>query len=310
MSGATNSVLARKIERSKRVAPASTALADFVAALGKAAAEAFGELLSTEVEAEIGCGEARLPDSVINAAGAGIYYWALGERGALSALATIAPGFAAIVGERLLGGELSQPDEDAAPSLLDHQMGGVLVDALIRAVNRVLAKRARNGAKAEALCGKRGARSPSEALADLDPMQTQCLTISLKLGGIDVRGAIRAYFSSAYLESCGLCGEIEARPPGGADDGAWTRRLRNNILYTPLPVSAVLGRIHTNVGALSRLQIGQVFELEPDAINSLEISAPTDAGPAVIARARLGSIQSKKAIKLMTPIDPEFIRGL
>lgn len=309
MSGARNSVLAQKIERAKRAAPASTDLGDFAAALGKAVGEAFSELLSTEVEADIGCGEARLPDSVINAAAAGIYYWAVGERGGLSALATITPGFAAIAGERLLGGDLTQPNEDATPTLLDHQMGGILVEALIRAVNRVLAKRARSGAKAEALTGKRGARSPSEALADLDPIETQCLTIGLKLGGVEARGAVRTYFTCAYLNNCGLCGDVAAHSRPAAD-GAWTRRLRNTILYTPLPVSAVLGRIHTNVGALSRLQIGQVLELGPDAINSLEISAPTDSGPAVIARARLGSLQSKKAIKLTTPIDPEFIRGL
>lgn len=309
MSGAKNSVLAQKIERAKRAAPASTDLGDFAVALGKTVSEAFGELLSNEVETSIDCGQARLPDAVISSARDGIYYWVVGERGGLGALTTINPGFAAIVGERLLGGDLAQPNEDAAPTLLDHQMGGLLVDALIRAVNRTLAKRARKGAKAEALTGKRGARSPSEALADLDPIETQCLTINLKLGDIEVRGAIRAYFTHAYLDNCGLGGGAETEPQAGADKG-WPRRLRNNILYTPLPVSATLGRISTNVGALSRLQIGQVLELEADAINSLEISAPTDSGPALIARARLGSIQSKKAVKLTTPIDPEFIRGL
>lgn len=308
MSGVKTSVLAQKIARAKRAAPASSDIAEFVSAFGKALEETIGELLGAPTEAKIAHGEAKLPEAIENAASPGVYYWLTGERGSLCALATIAPGFAAAVGERLLGGDLEQPSEDVTPSLLDHQMGGVVVDAISRGVNRVLAKRARSGARGEAISGKRGARSPAEALADIDPMLSLCLTCDLVFGDLRALGAMRIYFSAAYLAGVGAYGATPQRSQ--EKDAAWARRIRNNILHTEIPLSAVLGRIHTNVGALSRLKIDQVLELESDALNALEISAPTEAGPALIARARLGSYQSNKAIKLTTPIDPAFFIGL
>jgi len=308
MSGAKASVLAQKIGRVKRAAPAPSGLAEFAAALGKAAEEAVGELLSASLEASVESGDARLPEALASAPNPGVYYWLLGDQGSLCALAVIAPEFAAVASERLLGGELGPPAENVSSSLLDHEMAGLLADVLSRAVNHVLTKRSHQGVRRDSLVGRRGARSPQGALAGLDPTQAFSVSIRLAYAGGEAPAAIRLHFPAAFLDRAGLHGGAHSPKCPDPEDVSWASRLRKNLLHTEIPLSAVLGRIRTNVGDLSRLKAGQVFDLEPDAINSLEISAATRLGPAVIVRARLGSYHSNKAIKLTSPIDPDFIR--
>lgn len=309
MSSSQASVLARKIESAKRGAPSASGLVKFTSAIGKSFEEAISSLLGGEFDASTECADAALPEAVAAEAGPRIYYWLLGENGAPCALAVLSPAFAAVISERLLGGDLRAPGEEDTSSLLDFQMSGVVADLFLRALTGVLAKQAQ-ASPSPALTAKRGARTPAEALSGFEPMDATCITLRVSYDGHDAPRAVRLYFPAAFIDAAGLHADAQfpaLRAPG---DPMWPRKMRRNILNTEISLSAVLGRVKTNVGSLSRLEIGQIFDLDPDALSRIEIAATTDEGPAIVARARLGAYQSNKAVKLTTPIDPDFLAGL
>lgn len=308
MSSANTSVLAKKIERAKKAAPASSDLSDFVAAAGKAMQDEIAELVVSPLEATAKSSDARLPEALAEATDPGVYYWLVAGDGSPCALAVVAPGFAAALAERLLGGEFAAPAAETESSLLDYEMSGLLADAMSRAINSVAAKRTKTISNNTVLADKRGARSPAAAFADLDPMRALCVSLDLAYGDNSAPEAIRLFILTRFLDRTGVSGA--SNKAGDTHDAAWAQRLRTTILHTELPLDAVLGRIRTNIGELSRLAVGQVLDLEGEALNALEVTAVTDAGPSIVARARLGSYQSHKAIKLTTPIEREFIRDL
>lgn len=309
MSSSQASVLARKIESAKRGAPSASGLSKFTSAVGKSFEEAMSSLLGETVEASTDCANAALPEAIISEAGQRIYYWLLGDNGAPCALAVFSPAFGAVLSERLLGGDLRAPGEEDTSTLLEFQMAGVVADLLLKTLSKVLEKQAQV-LPAPVLSAKRGARTPAEALSGFEPVETNCVTLRVSYDGHDAPRAVRLYFTDAFIDSAGLHADSRVPLLSAPKDPNWPKKMRRNILNTEISLSAVLGRVKTNVGALSRLEVGQVFDLDPDALSGIEISASTDEGPAVIARARLGAVQSNKAVKLTTPIDADFIAGL
>lgn len=308
MSSSHISVLTRKIESAKRAAPNASGLEKFTEALEKGLREALSALLDGEIEATLERSGAQLPDALAAAPNPGVYYWLTGENAAPCALCVVSPSFASVLSERLLGGDLRAPNQEAAAGLIDFQMAGVLADNIIRILNQALTKYS-SAQTRPTVTARRGVRSPSDAVGGFEPSAATCLSARLAYAGQEAAGAIKLYLPAAFIESAGLdAGGLPALRKQGQDP-VWMEKMRRNILNTEIPLCAVLERISTNVGALSKLEVGQVFDLCPEALGNIEISVMTKAGPETVARARLGAVQQNKAIKLTTPIDPAFAEG-
>ncbi|MBB5517403.1 FliM/FliN family flagellar motor switch protein [Amphiplicatus metriothermophilus] len=313
------SLLARKIGAGKAGAaapggPASAGAPDaldarFPAAVAKTAQITLSALLQADVEAApAATGQGLLAEFLEDLPDPGVYYWLTDARGAPAALMAVAPAFAAALTVRLLGGELAAPEDGARAEALDFDMAGALADLLAPALSETFAKKL--AAAPGLLRGRRGARARREAMGDHEESAAIHLTLDLAYEGAAAPGAIRLAFLRGFLEEAGLARGGAENAPLCARDESWSQALRRNILASEFPLTVVLDRIETNVGDLSRLQVGQVIELSPGAMQALDICVDTAAGPAVIAKGRLGAVQSRKAVKLASDIDPDFLSGL
>lgn len=309
MSDATLSVLARMAGGSRPPASSSD-LGAFAAGVAKAVKTASAALLSTEIEASVSsCASGLLADRLQDKPDSGVYYWVNDDHGAPAALFVIDPAFAAAMTERLLGGGLPAPSAEAEPSVLSFDMASALIDVAAPALSAVFAKLA-DSASAPSLRGKRGARLKRQALLEAETLTVNAVTLDLAYNGAEAKGAAAILFAQAFVDRLGLGGEAKLPALAKAAQGDWSARLKRNVLACELPLAVVIESFATNIGELSRLSVGQTIDLDPEALNALDISAMTDAGPVSIAKGRLGAMQSKKAVKLTTGIDPDFLRGL
>jgi flagellar motor switch protein FliM len=305
MPNATMSALIRK-----REAPKPQPGLEYAALLkhvSKAAQIVFSDLLQGEVEAKARAGGSRrLVSLLAGAPDPGVYYWVTDEEGAPSLLLTMSGAFAAVLTERLLGGPLRAPEGEAVASRLEFEMAGSLVDVMVPALNGVVAKVA-PGAPDEALGGKRGLVSPAAVMNEIEELEMAVIAFDLEIGGAVAASAVQALFTRSFLERQGLIEQEAGASEAGPE---WTGGLKRNLLVAEIPLSAIVARIPSTVGDLSRLEIGQFLEIEDDALGGLDLVAATEKGPAIVARGRLGAFMTKKAVKLTTEVDPEFIAGL
>ncbi len=275
--------------------------------VSKSAQTVFTELLQGEVEVKAKAGGSRrLVSLLAGAPDPGVYYWVTDDEGAPALLVTVSGPFAALLTERLLGGPLRAPEGEAPATRLEFDMAGSLVDVITPALNAVIAKCAPS-APAEPLGGKRGLTSPLVAMNEIEELEMAAIAIDLEFAGATAPTAAQLLFVRSFLQRLGL---IETEGGGSETAPAWSGGLKRNLLAAEIPLAAIVARIPSTVGDLSRLEIGQVLELGGDALGALDLVAATEKGPAVIAKGRLGAFMSKKAVKLTTPVDPDFVAGL
>jgi len=310
MSDATLSVLARMAGDSRPATASSSDLGAFAAAVAKAVKTASASLLSSEIETSVAaCSSAPLAEKLQTKPDPGVYYWVNDESGAPAALFAIEPAFAASMTERLLGGELTAPAAEAEPSILIFDMASALIDVAAPALSAIFAKLT-DARSAPSLRGKRGARAKAQAMLDVEALPVCAVKLDFSYGEKEAKGAVEILFAQSFVDRLGLGGD--AKPSAVAKNAGsdWSARLKRNVLACEIPLAVIIDSFATNIGELSRLSVGQTIDLDPEALSALDISAITDAGPVSVAKGRLGAMQSKKAVKLTTGIDPDFIRGL
>lgn len=307
MTSEKSSVLAKKIAAARNKASPSSNVEDFAAAVAAAVAKNAAALLEAECAACAAMKGGLLGAALDGAADPGIYYWLTDASSEPALLLAVDPRFANVMTTRLLGGELTSPPAEAAATAVDFEMAASLVDLLTAPLNALLQKP--NSAPARlSSTGRRGARTLKEVLRERETLAVCAFDIELAVETAKHPKAISLIFARSFLERAGVF-TLAAQPAKAAASG-WTPALRRNLLNIEIPLAVILGRLMTSVGDLSRLQVGQVIDLNPNALASLEISAATSAGPAYVARGRLGSWQARKAVKLTTDVDQDFVRGL
>jgi flagellar motor switch protein FliM len=304
MADGGTSVLAKKIEAARKKAGGSVDLTGFTAALQSAVAKAASALIEEECKAAATARAGALADLLAGGADPGVYYWLADSSGEPALLIAVNPAFASLLTIRLLGGELSAPAVGAATTI-DFEMSASLIDTLLAPLNLLFDRTKKTSLAAS---GRRGARTFKETLRDRERTTGFAFAIDLDIGGASLDSAVTLIFTEAFLQKAGLVG-------GGASESKtnaaeWARRLRRNLLAVEIPLTVVLDRVSTNVGELSRLQVGQVIDIDANALQRLDIAASTSAGPASVARGRLGSWQARKAVKLTTEVDADFLSGL
>lgn len=307
MPNATMSALVRKKE-----APKPAPGAEFAALLkvvGKTSDAVFESLLQGDVETRTrGGGSRRLASHLAGASDPGIYYWTFDETGAPAALFLVSNGFAAALTERLLGGPLPAPEAESPYTMLHADMAAAFIDVMAPALNAAFAKAAPEIGE-EAIGGKAFYASPALAMAEREEIELAAVAFDLSFGGGEAPAAATVLFSRALLERCGLV-ETGSEAASSPTDSGWGDGLKRNLMTAELRLSAVAARLPSTVGALSQLEVGQVIGLDAGALADLDLVAETAKGSATVARGRLGAWRGRKAVKLTTAIDRDFIEGL
>lgn len=304
MPNATMSALIRKREAPKPAPGAE--FAPLLKVLGKMGEGVFADLLQGEVAAKVrAAGARRLISLLADAPDPGVYCWLTDDTAAATLLAQPSNAFAALLMERLLGGALAAPAGEAPFSTLAFDMAGSFIDVMTPALNAALAKFAPDIGE-EALGGRRMLQSPAIAMAEIEDLEVAAFAFDLEIGGGALPNAVQLYFARGFLERLGVGAEgaVAETPP------EWSDGLKRNLLTAEIPLRAVADRIASTVGDLSRLEVGQIVALSPDALADVEIVATTNKGPTLVARARLGGLNGKKAVKLTTEVDADFVAGL
>lgn len=305
MPNATMSALIRK-----REAPKPQPGLEYAALLKhvtKACQGVFPDLLQGEVTVKLKAGGSRRLISLLaGAPDPGVYYWVTDEEGAPALLLTMSGPFASMLTERLLGGPLRAPEGEGAASRLEFEMAGSLIDVLSPALNGAFLKVSPT-APEEALGGKRGLVSPAAVMLEIEELEMSSIVIDLEIAGSSAPAAVQLLFVRSFLERLGL---MDVEGAGSAAGPEWSGGLKRNLLIAEIPLAAIVGRIPSTVGDLSRLEIGQLLELNDDALGGLDLVASTEKGPATIAKGRLGAFMTNKAVKLTTAVDPDFLAGL
>ncbi len=310
MSAVNPSLLAQKIASTNSGAESFPGLSEFGDAISKALGSGVGALLQHPVTATISSnGVTSLKGEFQDSAAHGIYYWVLDDAGTEAMLVNITPSFSAVTTERLLGGDLVAPSQDQVSTNLDFQMSESLVTVITAALNIICQKQS-EGQKRIELMGQRGVRTPKEVVGDLNISAINKMVVDFQFHEFQAPKAITLYFPISFIEQIGLAHQQTAPKAIVNQNTPWSDKFRQHVLNSELPLTAVLDYISTTVGELSRLQVGQIIDLHPNALRSLEVTVMTDTGPTNLAHGRLGSYQNNKAIKLTTRIDQDFISGL
>lgn len=306
MPNAAMTALVRKREAPKP-APGQE-FAPLVTALDKAARQVFADLLQTEVEVKArAAGSRRLASFLAGAVNPGNYYWVFDETGEPAMLVHISGAFAAALTERLLGGGAAPSEGDAPYSTLNFEISGAFVDVATPAFNAAFAKLS-PAAGEEALGGKLGQPNPAVVIAEREELEMVSVMFDLEYGGGTVANAAQLYFSRLVLERLGVVASDDDAPASTPPE--WSDGLKRNLMIAEIPLTAIAARWSSNIGALSHLEVGQFVEIGDGALEDLELVAETSMGPAVVARGRLGGLRGAKAVKLTSPIDPDFVDGL
>lgn len=305
MKNAALSALVRKREAPKPAPGAD--YAPLLKVLTKFSQPALCELLRADAEVKArAAGSRRLAAQLAGAADPGVYYWLTDESGAPALLISVASSFAAALTERLLGGPLKLQDASDKIGALEFEMAGSLVDLLTPAVNAALFKLSPSCGD-ELFGGKKGLRLPAHVIVDREEMEVVGVSLDIEAEGASMNGFVQLYFARGVLEAHGLIAiEGGARPA----DTTWSAKMRRSLLTAEIPLTAIVDRIPSTVGDLSRLKVGQVIDIRDEALAGLELVATTVDGPATVAFGRLGAFHARKAVKLSGPIDPAFFSGL
>jgi flagellar motor switch protein FliM len=306
MADEKTSVLAKKIHAAKSSAASSSDISGFALQLAKITEKKTGELLEAEAVANASTQFGELGALLAGGADPGVYYWIADASGEPALLFSVAPGFANTITARLLGGELNATTDMPSASGVDFDMASALVDIMMEPVGALLQRTSKNVRLPAA--SRRGMQTLKEVLRERDRLPAAAITFDLDFEGKAAPKAFNLIFTASFLERAGVM-QTSAKPAAvaGAD---WQALLRRNVLNTEIPLSVVLDRVATSVGDLSRLAVGQIIDLSPNALARLDICATTASGPVSVARGRLGALQARKAVKLTTGVDENFLYGL
>lgn len=309
MAKAGESVLARKIAASKEAPAATRTLHAFAENTVREFTRMLGALLDASLAGETTARNALFVETAGDDRPA-LHFTATGGDGALGAHVILDGAFAETIAVRLLGGEMATAAKGVSNMALASGMATPVIGLLLQAINDA-AGRLCNAKTADALTDARRVASAEEAMRHLETAPVFVFTIDLRFGETKAEKAFSVSLPLAALRRLGL--ETGERPLAEADPHAadrWRRKLRENILCTEMPLDVCLDRIETTVGFLSSLEVGQVLDIDSEALSSLSVSVQTASGRADIARGRLGALKNRKAVKLTTPIDEAFLNGL
>lgn len=139
-----------------------------------------------------------------------------------------------------------------------------------------------------------------------DTADVLCVQVSLDIGEAARSGNFELVLPLAALDaikaSIGKSSQVKA---DGKD--AWGDHMLDVVLSTEIELTPVLQSTPFSVAQLSKLEIGQVLPLEPDAHRNVSLNVTVGDEAVALAGGRLGALKGMKAIKLTSDLDADFL---
>ncbi|MEL6317373.1 MAG: FliM/FliN family flagellar motor switch protein [Pseudomonadota bacterium] len=148
-------------------------------------------------------------------------------------------------------------------------------------------------------------------LANIVPDRSDvlCVQVSLDIGEAARSGNFELVIPLAALDamkaSIGKSTKV-------SDDGkdAWADHMFDVVMQTEIELTPVLQTTQFSVAQLSKLEIGQVLPLEPEAHKNVTLNVSMGDDTHMLATGRLGALKGMKALKLTSDPDQQFINPL
>ena len=150
---------------------------------------------------------------------------------------------------------------------------------------------------------------PMSANIVSDRSDVLCVKVSLDIGESARSGDFDLILPFAALDLLASRMKNSSAISANSRD-AWAGHMLDVVMETELDVRPVIHSAQYSVAEISRLEVGGVLTLDEGAHHSVEVQLELPGEPISIAKARLGSLKSHKALKLLSDPAPEFFEPL
>ena len=149
-------------------------------------------------------------------------------------------------------------------------------------------------------------------LANIAPESSDvlCVQVSLDIGEAARSGNFELVVPFSTIDMILARLKTSETVATDAASNAWGAHMREVVLDTEIELMPVLHSAFYSVAELSRLEVGQVIELQDNAHRSLTVNLDMMDEQIPIAKARLGAFKGGKALKLSTEPDQAFLSPL
>lgn len=209
----------------------------------------------------------------------------------------------------VMGGDPADPGAPVVRSFtaVDMALCRPLLAALVAAFGAALAGvLGRPVPQAFSLTGQRQGTAQVRIAPDyVDALKVR---LDLTIGDGDRRGRLDLVVPLSMLDVIRAAivrqGAADARE---RPNDLWRTAMRRAAATAPVTLRAVIHREKMTLGAIGRLAVGTVIEIDPDAPRAVEIAiAQTGTREATLARAQLGAYRGRKVVRLSEDPDPRL----
>lgn len=209
-----------------------------------------------------------------------------------------------------MGGSPSELPEFGArrPTGIDNSMCIPLVQMVLDGFTEGLGQAFGVDDRVEMTC-KTFEHLPMSANIVSDRSDVLCVKVSLDIGESARSGDFDLILPFATLDL--LASRLKNSSAISANSrDAWAGHMLDVVLETPLSIRPVIHSAQYTVAEISRLEVGGVLMLDDGAHRSVDVQLELPGEPMQVSRARLGSLKSHKALKLLSDPCPEFFEPL
>ena len=150
---------------------------------------------------------------------------------------------------------------------------------------------------------------PMSANIVSDRSDVLCVKVSLDIGESARSGDFELILPFASLDLLASRMKNSSAISANSRD-AWAGHMMDVVLDTPLDLLPVIHSANYSVAEISRLEVGEILPLDEGAHHALDVLLDIPGDPMTIAKARLGSLKSHKALKILSDPCPEFFEPL
>ena len=307
MSDSQSSILSAKIESASFDLSQYPRLVELNNALGKALAIALTQEANVSTEFEESTAQMRDPRPTFSVMPNGTAIILVTDESISSfALISVSPILVSALSERSLSGEFEPTASEATPTKLDFELSQIFFDAAIALIDKTLPA----GERPSELGPLDRARIYDETDDLLREIHTAGLfnmSFDFKFEEELVEGLVTYHFPAELLDRFGLLksGRVNQIV---SENTRWFSDMLTNVRESEVELDIVLDRYKSSFNQLSKLNIGDVVPLTPDAHEGMGIMLDTASGLMKIGTGKLGVLEEQKAVKLTQDLEVQNIR--
>ena len=300
MSDSQTSLLKKKIECASFDISIYPRLDDLLAIIGKVFADGVSLQLQTSVMLKNTSANMRSDKNVLEGISEdSAFYWITDQHDDNTLLIILSPAFVGALSEALLGGEFLLATDTPSLTSLDRELTQSLIDE-IRCLLNVHIGAESVDVEPAIFKSFRAVKSFKDVFRGQDTTAHFVVSVSLNINGISADNIVTCMFPIEFLECAGFLESKRSQSSANAENTQWFNTMRNNIMNSSIDLPVIFDRFTTTVGELSRLAVGQMLPVTPDAHQMLSIELALQNEVLQIAQGRLGTVKDSKAAKVTT----------